>query len=31
MDVMRLPLDRDATSATIDQLKALVALLPGDV
>ncbi|MDA8316198.1 MAG: transposase [Actinomycetota bacterium] len=30
MDVMRLPLDRDATSATIDQVKRLVALLPRD-
>ena len=30
MDVMRLPLDRDATSATIDQVRRLVALLPRD-
>ncbi len=30
MDVCRLPLDKDATTATIEQVKRLVDLLPGD-
>ncbi|MGC8626969.1 MAG: transposase [Acidimicrobiales bacterium] len=30
MDVMRLPLDKDATTATIAQVKRLVPLLPSD-
>jgi hypothetical protein len=30
MDVVRLPLDADATTATIGQVTSLVALLPGD-